>query len=235
MTSATARTGYSVRRVHASSTAQLRFDDLMARAWRVRRSTCWLLSGLAVASSVWAFLFVTDFAMEILTIVGSASLAVCLWGMRSENRIPIFPMLVVQQAVVLGLPIVRRSATVMNFAPELTSTAAWIFALFCGAMTVGWLIAKTGKSGSASRFGFALSSGLDSNTHVFSIGIVLMLVGLTMRTTTYLFPEYFFSGWFAPFYPVYRSLESAAELGGSFVAALFLGLGSGGRARAIFY
>jgi hypothetical protein len=207
----------------------------MWRASRLRSVAGWLLLGFAVVSTVWVLLFVTDFATEYLELVVPASVALCLWGKWSANRIPVFPMVVVQQAVVLGMPILRRSATVRNFAPELTATSAHIFALFCGALMFGWLIGGTGRSGNASRFGFNLARGPNSDARIFPIGIALMVVGLVMRTMAYLFPEYFFSGWFESFYPVYRSFQSAAELGGSFIAALFLGLCHGGRAKAILY
>ena len=92
-----------------------------------------------------------------------------------------------------------------------------------------------GRAGTGSRYGFSALAGNRSTAKMFFLGTVMLAIALAAKLLIYAFGQSIFSGSMQSIYPIYRSFEMAAELGGSFVGALALGIGRANRGKAFVY
>lgn len=145
------------------------------------------------------------------------------WQKFSAGGLPLFPLFLFQQLLLTLLPIARSADSVTAYDPDITFVSSLCVGGYIVAMFFAWRYASRGHS-APSCYPFPVPSGAYGTAKVFAIGQAFLLFAIGSKAATYTgFIWYVFSGPLANAYPVYRTLESVAEMVGALLAGVACG------------
>ena len=211
----------------------LRFDQIMGRAGPAKVFLWKMLLFVAAAAELTVYLNRPEYGVACGIILLPTLILLSAWNSHSENRLPIFPMFILQQAILLALPLVVGADATNRYSATVTQTSAIIYAGFCFSLLIGFQFGISISRGKPSRYPFDLPAGEGGAARLLKIGLLILSIACLSKVLTFtgLIWNVFHGSWGSA-YPLYRTVESAATLGGCFLAAYAIGAGARSTTRS---
>lgn len=182
--------------------------------------------GIALALAALSIAVTRSPGLIAFTLMGSgAMLALWVWAGAGKG-VPILPMIVVQQLVISGMPIVTHHEIVSSYPESFVTEAGVEVFIFCCSLVAAWKVGLNAFS-AAPPIAYALV-GVDregiAGLSRLGFGLAVAATGVLFLQSLNLF-DVLFSLLPAGMYPIVAAVVAAASACGFFLLAMILGSG----------
>ncbi len=172
-----------------------------------------------------------------LVIVVPALIGIKLWAKEEHIGLPIFPIFLVQQAIVYALPVFayRERSIESNYEPIFLLSAS-LTGIFFLTFYIGWKFTKKRTKSKISKFNLSLGEGEDSDAKILNLAFALLGAALSFhivwRSGIW---DAIFDPYLGRFLSLLRTFSAAASMLGALLGGIVIGKIPTGSRRIIFW